>query len=122
MNKILKNCKNFCAIWVGDGYVMRSNNFDSLAKIIVKNNENKYFGFIFHINMLPQFEEETQQIDKKMLDIIQAKLKSKQINQSIFTYDLQNHSFFEVENPPWWESKKLNLEYASEAFQKLNSK
>lgn len=93
--------------WGEEGFKTVSGNFHLIGKpYAVKGDE--FIGFAFFVDFLEKMKSGTNEdeLDKLAMDNVTDYIKSKKVfDGDISTFEYLNHSFFEVENPEWWDEK-----------------
>jgi len=93
--------------WGEEGFKTVQGNFHLIGKLYaVKNSE--FIGFPFFVDFLEKMRSGTNEdeLDKLAMEKVANYIKSKKVfDGDTATFEYLNHSFYEVQNPEWWEGK-----------------
>ena len=93
--------------WDEDGFSTLSGNFHLIGKLYATK-DDEFIGFAFYVDYLEKLKSKISEdeLDKLAMEKVIDYFKTKKVyDGDIVTYEYLNHTFFEVQNPNWWESK-----------------
>ena len=93
--------------WSEEGFKTLTANFHLIAKIYaVKDKE--FIGFAFFVDFLEKTKSgiSENELDELAMEKVTEFFESKKVfDRDIVTFEFNNGSFYEVQNPEWWEGK-----------------
>lgn len=93
--------------WGEEGFKTVERNFHLIGKPYATK-VNEFLGFAFFVDFLEKMKSGTNkdELDKLAMENVTDFIKSKKVyDGDIATFEYLNHTFFEVQNPEWWEEK-----------------
>lgn len=91
--------------WNDNGFLTTQGNFDLLAKIVVTN-DNEFIGFAFYVSLISKYKSTEKDLDKLAIDTVKKYLDTKKaLDGDMFTFEFDNTSFREIQNPEWWDTR-----------------
>lgn len=93
--------------WGEEGFKTVERNFHLIGKPYATK-DNEFIGFAFFVDFLEKMKSGTNEdeLDKLAMENVTDFIKSKKVfDGDIATFEYLNHTFFEVQNPEWWEEK-----------------
>lgn len=93
--------------WGEEGFKTVERNFHLIGKQYAVKGE-EFIGFAFFVDFLEKTKSgiDEEDLDKLAMENVKDYIKSKKVfDGDIATFEYLSHSFFEVQNPEWWDEK-----------------